>query len=117
MHVVQDGLAASLLREAGKDRNGGPLKVVSVLAQRGVSEDPLWPRDVAVVTRSWRVEYKGKPARKAIEQEGYSSIHGVGLGRDRSVLGPPLANPLAPMVRQNKSRVRRSTSSARTRYC
>lgn len=70
-----------------------------------------------VVTRNWRVEQKGKLEWKAIEKEGYSSIHVLGLGRARPALCPPLANPPGPMVRQNKSRVRRSTSSARTRYC
>ena len=70
-----------------------------------------------VVTRNWRVRQKAKPERKAIEKEGHERIHVLGLGRDRPVLCPPLANPLGPMVRQNKSRVRRSTSSARTRHC
>mgnify|MGYP007099588306 CR=1 FL=1 len=60
---------------------------------------------------------KGKPEWKAIEKEDCSRIHVLGLGRDRPVLCPPLANPLGPMVRQNKSRGRRSTSSVRTRYC
>lgn len=76
-----------------------------------------WPSAFVVGTRNWRVGQKGKPEWKAIEKEGYSSIHVLGLGRARPVLCPPLANPLGPMVRQNKSRVRRSTSSARTRYC